>query len=98
MEGIILDDYNDKKFCKLIALSEDGSMSLYEPSASGFVKVRDIPALPAEISSDVSFTGKVVVNGKLYSGEHKGKNEVIQLAEGKLTFKDGILTKWEPGE
>jgi len=29
-------------------------------------------------------------------GVKKGDNEVITLPEGKMTFKKGILTKWEP--
>jgi hypothetical protein len=44
MEGIILDEYTDKKQCKLLVINPDGSRELYEPSASGFVKVQDIPA------------------------------------------------------
>jgi len=94
MEGIIISDYIDKKFCKLLVINADGSRSLYEPSGNDFVKVQDFPA-PLSADNDINFTGKVTVNGKLYSGEHKGINEKIELPEGKLTFKDGILTKWE---
>jgi hypothetical protein len=44
MEGIIIDDYIDKKKCKLLVIKDDGSRELYEPSASGFVKIKDYPA------------------------------------------------------
>lgn len=52
MEGIIVDEYTDKKKCKLLVINEDGSRELYEPSPTGFVKIADFP-------NTTGYTGKI---------------------------------------
>jgi hypothetical protein len=75
MEGIIIDDYEDKKQCKLLVINKDGSRDYYIPSAGGFVKTTSNPA-PAttdHIHSKVSASFRVgnsiltFVNGILTS-------------------------------
>lgn len=73
MEGIIIDDYKDKKACKLLVINPDGSREIYEPSANDFVKTTDFPA-PA--TADHAHVG--------YSGEIKQGNNVMVFENGLL--------------
>jgi hypothetical protein len=66
MEGIIISDYDDKKFCKLLVVGADGSREIYEASANGFVKVLEFAA-PSQANHTHSNTG---VTGTYKIGTH----------------------------
>jgi hypothetical protein len=78
MEGIIIADYDDKKFCKLVVIKTDGSREIYESSVAGFVKTMDLPA-PAAADHAHSTEG--------HTGEIKHGNDV-------MTFENGLLVKY----
>lgn len=92
MEGIILDEYVDKKRCKLLVINEDGSRDYYIPSAGGFVKERSVPA-PA-------------LSDHTHAGLSQLQNIITLLSSGitgsktiggyRFTFTNGLLTGFEP--
>lgn len=56
-----------------------------------YVEVEDMKAL-----TDLTISGKLTVTGQIWAENKKGINETIQLAEGTLKFKHGILHSWTP--
>jgi hypothetical protein len=66
----------------------------FNPTTSEWKKLDGTEWVATDIQN--TWTNDVTFNGKIFAGEHKGQSEVVQLAEGKMTFRKGLLTKWEP--
>lgn len=95
MEGIILHEYTDKKYCRLLVINEDGSREIFAPSSSGFTKVQDIPAPPS--LADVS--SAIVAHAALPNAHHPANVGITgskTIGGFKFTFTNGLLTGFEP--